>query len=88
MGHATSHRMVAELLQAPFRLPANRKTIEGKGHPDRNAQLEHINRKVRAALKAGEPVISVDAKKKELVGDSRTPAGVAPGGRPGACPRL
>jgi hypothetical protein len=70
MGHATSHRIVAELLhEAGYSLQANRKTIEGKGHPDRNAQFEHINRKVRAALKAGEPVISVDAKKKELVGD-------------------
>jgi transposase len=70
MGHATSHRMVAELLhESGYSLQSNRKTIEGKGHPDRNAQLERINRKVRAALKAGEPVISVDAKKKELVGD-------------------
>jgi transposase len=70
MGHATSHRMVAELLhESGYSLQGNRKTIEGKGHPDRNAQFEHINRKVRAALKAGEPVISVDAKKKELVGD-------------------
>jgi transposase len=70
MGHATSHRMVAELLhELGYSLQANRKTIEGKGHPDRNAQFEHINRKVRAALKTGEPVISVDAKKKELVGD-------------------
>jgi transposase len=70
MGHATSHRMVAELLhELGYSLQANRKTIEGKGHPDRNAQFEHINRKVRAALKSGEPVISVDAKKKELVGD-------------------
>jgi transposase len=70
MGHATSHRMVAELLhELGYSLQANRKTIEGKGHPDRNAQFEHINRKVRAALRSGGPVISVDAKKKELVGD-------------------
>src|SRR5512147_1715714 len=70
MGHATSHRMVAELLhESGYSLQANRKTIEGKGHPDRNAQFEHINRKVRAALKAGDPIISVDAKKKELVGN-------------------
>src|SRR5918998_1586532 len=69
-GHATSHRMVAALLhESGYSLQGNRKTIEGKGHPDRNAQFEHINRKVRAALKAGAPVISVDAKKKELVGD-------------------
>jgi transposase len=70
MGHAISHRIVAELLhESGYSLQANRKTIEGKGHPDRNAQFEHINRKVRAVLKAGEPVISVDAKKKELIGD-------------------
>jgi hypothetical protein len=70
MGHATSHRMVAELLhELGYSLQGNRKTIEGKGHPDRNAQFEHINRKVRAALLSGQPVISVDAKKKELVGD-------------------
>ena len=70
MGHATSRRMVAELLhELGYSLQANRKTFEGKGHPDRNAQFEHINAKVQAALKAGEPVISVDAKKKELVGD-------------------
>ena len=52
-----------------YSLQANRKTLEGKGHPDRNAQFEHINAKVQAALRPGEPVISVDAKKKELVGD-------------------
>src|SRR5512135_536964 len=70
MGHATSHRMVAELLrELGYSLQANRKTIGGGRHPDRNARFEQINRKVRAALRAGEPVISVDAKKKELVGD-------------------
>ena len=59
--------------------------FEGKGHPDRNAQFEHINAKVQAALKAGEPVISVDAKKKELVGDFKN-AGREwqPEGQPGA----
>jgi hypothetical protein len=70
LGHATSRRMVAELLhELGYSLQANRKTFEGKGHPGRNAQFEHINAEVRAALQAGEPVISVDAKKKELVGD-------------------
>src|SRR3954447_22476678 len=59
MGHATSRRMVAELLhELGYSLQANRKTFEGKGHPDRNAQFEHINAKVQAASKAGEPVIS------------------------------
>jgi transposase len=70
MGHATSRRMVAGLLhESGYSLQANRKTFEGKSHPDRNAQFEHINAQVQAALQAGEPVISVDAKKKELVGD-------------------
>lgn len=70
LGHATSHRMVAELLHdLGYSLQANRKTLEGTNHPDRNAQFAHINAKVQAALQAGDPVISVDAKKKELVGD-------------------
>ena len=59
-----------ELLhQLEYSLQANRKTLEGAGHPDRNAQFEYINARVRAALRAGEPAISVDTKKKELVGD-------------------
>ena len=70
LGHATSHRMVAELLHdLGYSLQANRKTLEGKSHPDRDAQFAYINTKVQEALAAGEPVISVDAKKKELVGD-------------------
>jgi hypothetical protein len=70
LGHATSHRLVAELLhELGYSLQANRKTLEGKSHPDRDAQFAYINAKVQAALAAGEPVISVDAKKKELVGD-------------------
>jgi Rhodopirellula transposase DDE domain len=70
LGHATSHRMVAELLHdLGYSLQANRKTLEGTSHPDRDAQFAYINAKVQAALQAGEPVISVDAKKKELVGD-------------------
>jgi len=69
-GHRTSHRMVAELLhQLGYSLQANRKTIEGAHHPDRNAQFEYINARVRAALRRGEPAISVDTKKKELVGN-------------------
>jgi Rhodopirellula transposase DDE domain len=68
-GHATSHRMVAELLHdLGYSLQANAKTIEGASHPDRNAQFEHITRRVRQSLRRGEPVISVDTKKKELVG--------------------
>ena len=69
-GHRTSHRMVAALLrQLGYSLQGNRKTIEGTRHPDRNAQFEHINARVRAYLRQGEPAISVDTKKKELVGN-------------------
>jgi len=70
LGHQTSHRMVAEMLhELGYSLQANRKTKEGTNHPDRNAQFEYLNRKVQRRLGAGEPVISVDTKKKELVGD-------------------
>jgi transposase len=70
MGHATSRRMVAELLHGlGYSLQANRKTKEGKSPSDRDAQFEHINAQVQAALKAGQPVISVDAQKKEWVGE-------------------
>ena len=69
-GHPTSHRMVGVMLQKlGYSLQSNRKTKEGANHPDRNAQFEHINRRVRDYLKRGDPVISVDTKKKELVGD-------------------
>ena len=62
--------MVAELLhELGYSLQANRKTLEGSTHPDRNAQFEHLNRAVQLQLSLGEPVISVDTKKKELVGD-------------------
>ena len=69
-GHRTSHRMVAELLHAMgYSLQANRKTLEGASHPDRDAQFHHISSKIREFQTAREPVISVDTKKKELVGD-------------------
>lgn len=69
-GHKTSHRMVGELLHAlDYSLQANAKTLEGGSHPDRNAQFEHIHQTVSARLNAFQPVISVDTKKKELVGD-------------------
>jgi Rhodopirellula transposase DDE domain len=62
--------MVAEMLHAlGYSLQANAKTLEGASHPDRNAQFEHINRRVRTFLSKREPVISVDTKKKELVGE-------------------
>src|SRR4051812_1588292 len=69
-GHRVSHRLVAELLhQLGYSLQANAKTLEGASHPDRNAQFEHIHRKVRRFLRQGQPVISGDTKKKELVGN-------------------
>jgi len=69
-GHSVSHSTVATLLrEMNYSLQANRKTTEGKQHPDRNAQFEYINKSVRARQRRGHPVISVDTKKKELVGD-------------------
>jgi hypothetical protein len=69
-GYEISHATVAALLlDMGYSLQANRKTREGSHHPDRNAQFEYINRQTRAALAAGQPAISVDTKKKELVGD-------------------
>ena len=70
MGHQVGRTLVGELLhKLGYRLQANRKTREGTSHPDRDAQFRYINAQVRAALAAGEPAISVDTKKKELVGD-------------------
>jgi len=70
MGHKISHTVVGELLKSQkFSLQANSKTREGDSHPDRDAQFEHINASVSRALAAQQPVISVDTKKKELVGD-------------------
>ena len=68
--HAVSHTTVAQLLhQMDYTLQGNRKTEEGTDHPDRDAQFQHINRVVQEALRCGDPVISVDTKKKELVGN-------------------
>lgn len=68
--HPVSARTVAALLyQAGYSLQANAKTREGSSHPDRNAQFEHINSHVQRFLSRGEPVISIDTKKKELIGD-------------------
>ena len=70
MGHQASHRMVAELLhELGYSLQANRKTLEGGSHPDRNAQFEYLDQKIQAYLASGDPVISVDTKKRELVGE-------------------
>ena len=69
-GHKLSDRTVGRLLKsAGYSLQSNRKTREGATHPDRNAQFEHINLTVSAFQDRGQPVISVDTKKKELVGD-------------------
>jgi len=70
LGFVAGQKLVGRLLKRlGFSLQANAKTREGANHPDRNAQFEHINAEVKAFQAAGEPVISVDTKKKELVGD-------------------
>jgi Rhodopirellula transposase DDE domain len=83
-GQSVSHQTVAALLTDwGYSLQANRKTKEGQDHPDRDAQFEHINRRVRDSQREGQPVVSVDAKKKELVGDFRNPGREwQPRGRP------
>ncbi|MGH8527068.1 MAG: ISAzo13 family transposase, partial [Gammaproteobacteria bacterium] len=74
MGHEVSHTVVAELLHAlGYSLQANQKKREGAQHPDRDAQFHYINQQVYRALRKGEPAISVDTKKKELVGDFKNP---------------
>lgn len=73
-GHRISHATVATLLgNLGYSLQANRKTREGGEQPDRDAQFRYINRRVLAFQRARQPVISVDAKKKELVGDFKNP---------------
>ena len=70
LGHRISHTKAGGLLRRlGYSLQANRKTREGTNHPDRNAQFDYINQTVGAALAAAQPAISVDTKKKELVGD-------------------
>ena len=70
-GHRVSHVRVGELLrELGYSLQGNTKTVEGKQHPDRDAQFRHINNTAKRYLKAGDPVISVDAKKKELVAET------------------
>ena len=91
-GHKAGVDTVADLLRAEgFSLQGNAKTIEGQRHPDRDAQFRYINEQTRAHQDAGDPVISVDTKKKENVGEFKN------GGRewrpkgepvPGAHPRL
>ena len=70
LGHDVSHQLVLELLYASgYSLQANRKSREGTNHPDRDAQFRYLQRQVRRFQAAAQPVISVDTKKKELVGD-------------------
>jgi hypothetical protein len=74
MGHAVSATSVGMLLHGlGYSLQGNAKTREGGDHPDRNAQFEHINTQAASFAKRGQPVISVDTKKKELVGDFKNP---------------
>jgi hypothetical protein len=74
MGHDLSHQAVGRLLvDLGYSLQANRKTEEGKDHPDRNAQFEHINAQVRSFQRRGQPVVSVDTRKKEIVGNYKNP---------------
>ena len=69
-GRGVSTHLVSDLLhEMGYSLQANRKTLEGSEHPDRDAQFQHINAKVQEYQQKGQPVISVDTKKKELVGD-------------------
>ena len=70
MGHEVVDRTVLRILKAKgYRLQANEKTREGAQHPDRDAQFQHINQTVAAAIAAGQPAISIDSKKRELIGD-------------------
>jgi len=71
-GFQVSRMKVAELLKMKgYSLQANRKTCEGKKHPDRNAQFEHINRRVKACQRQEQPAVSVDTKKKEVLGNRK-----------------
>jgi len=74
-GHQIGKDAVGGLLKSKlgFSLQSTRKTLEGKQHPDRDAQFEHINAAVSAQIKAGQPAISIDTKKKELVGEFKNP---------------
>jgi transposase len=85
MGHQASHQTVAQLLHdLGYSLQGNRKTLEGSSHPDRDAQFEHINSQAQEYFATSDPVISVDTKKKELVGEYKNggrewhPQGMAP----------
>ena len=73
-GYSASCNTVGQLLRARgYSLQANRKTVEGKQHEDRDAQFTHINRRVKACQRGGQPAISVDTKKKEPLGNMKNP---------------
>jgi hypothetical protein len=73
-GFEVSYRKVGQLLKSSgFSLQSNRKTREGAQHPDRNAQFEHIAKRVKARRRCGEPALSVDTKKKEVLGTLKNP---------------
>jgi Rhodopirellula transposase DDE domain len=84
LGHDLSHQTVGRILiEMGYSLQANRKTEEGKDHPDRDSQFGHINRLVRSFQRRGQPVVSVDTKKKELIGNYKNPGREwEPRGRP------
>ena len=72
MGHEVSHTAVCKILkEMDYRLQANKKTLEGSHHVDRDAQFEYINKQAKSFIRSKQPVISVDTKKKELVGNFR-----------------
>jgi elongation factor P hydroxylase len=73
-GHRISHQLVAELLRATgYSLQGNAKTLEGSQHPDRDAQFNYLSKQSKTFLAQGLPVVSMDAKKKELVGQFENP---------------
>lgn len=73
-GYGVSHQLVGKILESKgFSLQANKKTDEGKGHPDRDAQFQYIHDQVVSFQKDNQPIISVDTKKKELVGNFKNP---------------
>jgi len=84
MGHEVVDRTVLRILKAKgYSLQANEKTREGAQHPDRDAQFQHINQTVAAAIAAGQPAISIDSKKRELIGDFKAVGReFAPKGKP------
>jgi hypothetical protein len=84
-GHKASAGIVGDLLREEgFSLQGNAKAVEGTRHPDRDAQFRYFNEQVRAHQGTGDPVISVDTKKKELVGDFANGGRVPGQGQPGA----